>query len=242
MEENRFFKWIWRVNNIAVFIGLMGFFYLFYVNEIRRNHHVEPREVITSVAKDPKGLEKWVLQATHERYASDYTLLSLVSENNKVKVMNHISSYSKSAYYSDTAKNILFINTKDNSSSWLFKGNNQLILNYSSLMESDRISSFGSQKRESKPQIIYYKIIDKDTNDDKIITEEDKPNFAISKMSGANYKVIVSGMEKQIALNMIDKDTLHLVYQKEAKGYSLKLDINSFKILSNELLPKVSES
>lgn len=233
MEENRFFKWIWRINNIAVFIGLIGFFYLFYKNEIQRNSYNEPREVITSVAEDPKGLEKWVLEENHEAYDSDYILLSLVSKNNKIKRINQISSYSKGRYYSDTAKNILFINTKENSSSWLFKGNSQLILRYHSLL---------SPKKEINTKVIYYEVIDKDTNGDKVITEDDKSNFAVSEMSGMNYKVIVSGMEKQITLKMIDKDTLHLVYQKEAKGYSLKLDVNSFKILSNELLPKVSES
>jgi hypothetical protein len=237
MEENNFFKWIWRINGLGIFIGVLAFCYFFYVNEIRRNHRAESREIITSLAKDPKGLEKWVLEAGHNIESSDYTLLSLVSENNKVKTLNQVSSFRKFPYYSDSAKNILFINTKKNNFSWLFKGNNQLILRYSS-----SLSYYNRGEREkAHSEFIYYEVVDSDTNHDNVITKSDKPNFSVSTISGKKYTVIIKEIEKIITMKMIDKDTLHMVYQKEGKGYSLKLDIESFNVLSNALLPKVSE-
>ena len=237
MEENKFFKWIWRINGLGIFIGVLAFCYFFYVNEIERNHRAESREVITSLAKDPKGLEKWVLEVGHKVDSSDYTLLSLVSENNKIKAVNQVSSFRKSDYYSNSAKNILFINTKKNNFSWLFKGNDQLILRYNtSLSYYNR----GGRENPHSP-FIYYEVVDSDTNKDNFITEADKPNFSVSTISGKNYTVIIKEIEKIITMKMIDKDTLHMVYQKAGKGYSLKLDIESFNVLSNALLPKVSE-
>ena len=236
MEKNRLFTWIWRINNVAVLIALLAFFYLFYKNEIKRNNYHEPREIITSVAEDPKGLEKWVLRETNDVSSSEYTVLSLVSEHNEIK-MAHQVDYRYKPYYGNTAKNVLFVNTKENSSSWLFKGNNQLILRYRSHIDRNL---YGYKEKEISPQAIYYEVVDHDTNGDNIITNADNPNFAVSDMSGKHYKVILKEIEKIISMKMIDRDTLHLVYQKEAKGYSMKLDIRRLKVLSDEVLPKVT--
>jgi|GEM_PF-2293371 len=241
MEENKIFRWIWRISNLAVLVAMIAFFYLFYINEIKKKkpYLEEPslREVITSVAEDPKGLEKWVLQDTYAVRVKEYTFLSLVSKNGEVQEMHYSAPR---PYYGNSAKNILVINTKDNSSSWLFKGNNQLILRYSSEVAPNRIPYQVSMK-ETPPEFIYYQVVDHDTNGDKILSQDDKPNFAISDISGKNYKEIIKEIDRIITIKMIDSDTILLVYQKEGKGYTMKLDIKHQKVLSDEVIPKVSK-
>ena len=235
MEQNRFFKWLWRINAIGLFFLLGAGLYSFIKSEIRNLSRQEIiAEPITSVANDPKGVEKWVLRYAIEIEGSDYTMISLISEYSKVKSveqMKYARTNNVARYSSDLAKNILFINSKNNISSWLFHTNNQLIVECMPLVDYE--------KKQKKAKVIYYKVIDKDTTGDKIITLEDKQNFAVSDVTGKNYKVILSAIERVISMRNIDDKELHIVYQKDGVGHSLKYDINKFETISDVVLPKV---
>ena len=240
MEQTGFFKWIWRINAIGMLLLLGAGLYSFIKSELRNHRtHTTPTEPITSVAKDPKGVEKWVLEHGRVIHGTDYTMVSLVSKYSKVKNIDKIVYYQTSnrhIYNDSLAKNILFINTKNNNSSWLFKTNNQLIVEYNQVINFDF-----NKEEETLPPIIYYKVIDRDTNGDKITTLEDKQSFAVSDISGANYKVIIRDIERIISKNMISKNEMHMVYQKDGVGYSLKFDTDKFETISDVVLPKVGE-
>ena len=239
-EENRFFKWLWRINAIGFFLVLCAGIYSLVEEQIRRSYRMDsPPEPITSIAEDPKGVEKWVLRTQRQMIDSSYMMLSLVSEYSKVKAKDKAYYYSTNnvAYYHDNiAKNLLFINRENSHASWLFHSNNQLIVQHQLLIPySIRLNN----KKEPKAKLVYYKVIDRDTNGDKIVTMEDKQSFAVSKASGEGYKIIVRDIESIISIEQNKKGEMYLVYQKEGMGYVLRLNVETLKVMDDVMLPKV---
>ena len=172
-----------------------------------------------------------------------YFMLALVSKYNKVKAKDksyYATTNNLAYYHQNVAKNILFINSENSKASWMFKTNNQLIVQYESLLNNSRTPYYVQvERKESKAKLIYYKIIDRDTNGDKIITMEDKQSFAVSKVSGKGYKVIVRDIESIINMKYNKNNEMYLVYQKEGMGYMLRLNIETLEVIDNIVLPKV---
>jgi len=243
MEENKFFKWLWRINAIGLFLLLCAGLFSFVTEQLRHFQSVERiSPPISTLAEDPKGVEKWVLGGSEKIAETPYIMLPLISEDRKVKVRDKGMYYSSRPYYIDTiAKNILFINSDKSQNSWLFKTNNQLILQHRILytVQKSRNYYLSGNNKTSQAKLIYYKVFDRDTNGDKIVTTDDKENFAVSSISGKGYKIIVENIERIISVSYSKKNEMHLLYQKEGMGYFLRLNIESLEIISNVALPKV---
>ena len=250
MEENKFFKWIWRMVAIGLLLMILAGLYSFIRSEVERidRHHIDRREPVSTLAKDPQKVEKWVLRANpYMDIDSEYTVLSLYSKYNKVKNINqsyYATTSNVERYYNESAKNILFINIKKDTSSWLFPTNNQLLLGYGTelTMLGEGVPYYigeSIKKKKNKPTFLYYKLINKDSNGDKIITEADHLSFAISDVLGKNYKVIIEDIESIISMKMMNKETLSLIYQKAGIAHSLKLNTNNFEVISDVVLPEV---
>ena len=241
MEENRFFKWLWRINAIGLFLLLCAGLFSFVSERLIRFPNVS-RMPQSTLAEDPKGVERWVLGGSEKIEETPYVMLPLISEDRKVKVRDKGMYYSSRPYYIDTiAKNILFINSDKSQNSWLFKTNNQLILEHRILytVKKGRNYYLSGNNEISKAKLIYYKILDRDTNGDKIVTTDDKQSFAVSHTSGKGYKIIVENIERIISVSYSKNNEMHLLYQKEGMGYLLRLNIESLEIISNVALPKV---
>ena len=242
MEENRFFKWLWRINAIGLFLLLCAGLFSFLSERLNRFPNVN-RTPQSTLAEDPKGVERWVLGGSEKIEETPYIMLPLISEDKRVKVKDKGMYYSSSRlYYIDmVAKNILFINGDKSQSSWLFKTNNQLILEHRILytVKKSRNYYLSGNNEISQAKLIYYKILDRDTNGDKIVTTDDKQNFAVSHISGKGYKIIVENIERIISVSYSKKNEMHLLYQKEGMGYLLRLNIEDLEIISNVALPKV---
>ena len=248
MEQNKFFKYLWRINAIGLFLMLCTGIFTFVQHQIEksdRRDRMQP-EPISSLAEDPKGVEKWVLKNNMQIEGSSYKMLSLVSEYSKVKAQDrayYATTNNVMEYNNRMAKNILFLNQKNNHSSWLFKTNNQLILECRSLTEGGNAPYYiMTNGKNPKAQLIYYTLINKDTNGDKIITTKDKKSFAVSKISSEDYKVIISDMEQIISVGYTEENnSMSLVYQKDGMAYALSFDIEKFEVIDNVGLPKVGE-
>ncbi len=231
MEENKFFKLIWRIVAIGLLLMIVAGLYSFIRNELKRLnranlHRVEP---IATLDKDPHKVEKWVLGQGMKMYGSSYILLPLISKN---KTLNDKYRVYYEGIGAGLAKNILFVNHKDNSSSWLFKTNHQLIDTYNVFptpyMEKDGLII----------QFIYYKMSDTDTNGDKKVTLADAQNLAISNTSGQKYKVLVKGIERIVFVDGSDNNSVLFIYEKDDTEHSLKFNLDTFEIVSDVVLPK----
>jgi hypothetical protein len=230
MKSVRFEKLIGKIGAMGLLLAFTGC----------TGHQGIPTEVITSVTNDPKGIEKWVLQESHEIKSPTHVVLALVSENGEIPRYAVAAPMSASfAYRSRFAKNILFIDTQSNKSSWLFSKNAQLIEEYFSFPRTNYSLFINSEKSEAKA--IFYKVIDSDTNGDGKVTSQDNKSLAVSDTAGRYYKVIVKDISRVISIKEVGENKLMIVYQKAGVGYSLSLHFKGFTVLSNKMLPKVGE-
>ncbi len=233
MEKKGLFRWIWSINQIAMLIALLAFFWLFYKNEIKNRHPHKPNLITaeSSTTQDPKDIGEWALGNTIEIYGSDYSMLPLIPE----KVMNDENRpylYYEGMTQGGISSNLLFINRKNNNSKWLFKENNQLIKIYTIFPDAYPIINELNKKDKFQAIFIHYKLQSKDTK---------KENLAISKVSGENYKVIKKDIDKLLSVYQSDKKSAVFLYQKDKIGYRIKISLDNFEVLSDEPLPKVGE-
>jgi len=230
VENNKFFKFVWRFNGIAMMVAII-IAILVMCGSVLEGLWSKKQPAITNVAKDPDGQEKWRLghaQKIRERIV----LIPLVSEREYVKVgvasmKSGLHSYSDS--YS--GRNLLFIDGETNQSKWLFPANNQMITSYKLLPEDD-------EYRNKNINCIAYEVVTEDTNGDKKLTSEDLASIALSNFDGSNYKVVIDKAENLVDISQIGKDRIILIYQKSKVSYSATYSIPSFTLISQKELPK----
>lgn len=242
MEQNKFFKWLWRLNGLIIFIAAIALSVL-ALTEAYNKYSYKPlkQESIVSVADDPKKEEKWKLGQSINITGNNVLILPLISENLKIPIQHR--KYERSESYSSQSyshrrfisKNILFINTLTNKSFWLFKGFDRLLLHTELFHKGHRFP-------HQKVMALFFKVITKDTNGDHIINFEDRPSLSISNPDGSNYRIVINSYERIISKSLVEDDKVLIVFQNEGVGYSILLQLNTFKILSKHELPKVDTS
>jgi len=122
----------------------------------------------------------------------------------------------------------------------LFKKNAQLIEEYFSFPRVNYPPFMNNKKSEA--EVIFYKVIDSDTNGDGKVTSEDNTNLAVSDTAGEFYKVIVRDISRIISIKELQHRYMYtIVYQKAGVGYSLSLHQKGFTVFSNKMLPKVGD-
>ena len=239
MQENRFFKWVWRLNSLFILL-LVVFLAIFSLSEIFSKiiGRKGEEEIIINVADDPKGKEKWVLGHSTHIKGSDFIILPLVSENKEVETSSSrmILSESYASSPRDPAKNILFMNTSENESFWLFDDNDRLILNTQQFPYSNQ-----SNSESNKTMIIFYEVIRKDSNGDGTLNYDDKSSLASTNPDGSAYQIIIDKFDRIITKSLAGSDKILIVYQNDGIGYSMQFQLFPFKPLSLKELPKVTE-
>ena len=228
MDENRFFKFIWRFNGLILMIvgvlaiGVLGFSGYKMFRDVR---HERTTRNIVNVVEDQQVDEKWQLGHLINISGSSYVVVPLYSDQKYAQ-----SYFSKS---SDSTRNLLFIDVRSNQKKWLFKTNDYLIVNQEFLSEKE------INGKDEVIRAILYMVVKKDTNGDKRLTADDKMDIALSTPGGDNYKEVVTGIDGFIGHRVIDKDTVFIIYQKQGTGYSGRVDLRDFSFTNQMELPKV---
>lgn len=249
MEENKFFKTLWRINGLAIFIVLFAASCLM-LNELYDKLKRSPykSEMIKSVAEDPKGKEKWALGHPINIYGSNFTILPLVSENKeidakkmkRVNIENQFQNESKllNAYNNRNKliKNVLFINSSNNQSHWLFDGIDRLIFH---IEPFQAMPLYLHNNGEPKTKLLFFQVVVKDTNGDQLLNYEDSPSLAVSNADGNHYKVIIEEYDRIISKAVFNKNKILIVYQNSGVGYSLLLNFKTLEVISKNELAKV---
>ncbi len=240
MERNKFFKWVWRLDGLLIFVVAISLAFLMLTEAYRKLTWEAPKqEVIVSVAEDPEGKEKWVL-GTPVDSVRNMVILPLVSENKEAKesTMGMVSKSGWRNYnqWRSTAKNILFIDSVTNKSFWLFDDVDRIIID----IEAFRDRAFDPpMSAHPKTVALFFQIVTKDSNDDHILNFEDKRSLAVANPDGSNYQIIIEKFDKIISKSLVDKDKIFIVFQNAGIGYSLQFQLNTFKVLSKNELPKI---
>ncbi|MES9991367.1 MAG: hypothetical protein ABW098_05400 [Candidatus Thiodiazotropha sp.] len=240
MESNAFFRWIWRLNGLLILLILVfsGVTILIDIySSTTRGHN--PEEVILSVADDPKGEENWVLGYPRGIYGYEYVMLPLVSEKAEVKTQSFAlaSSGIYDSSITNPSKNLLFVNSQENSSSWLFKDIKQIIL------RTEQCPHFSDRNAKVDTEVIFYEIVKNDSNNDGVLNSDDKQTLGVSTPIGTDYKVVLESFDKMVTKSYIEKTKqVLLVYQESGIGYSALFDIDTLKIVNRKELPKINNT
>lgn len=247
MDENKFFKWIWRFNALAIFVALliMGALILEHLYQQFSIEEITPTPVI-NLAEDPEEKEMWQLGEAIEINGSGYVLMPLVSQNNEAEVREERSGFNNfsggtygisGGYYypQNPTKNILFLNTQTNESYWMFENANMLIY------DIELYPRFYTGQRKDYTTSILYKVRNKDSNKDGVVNKEDRRGLAISDPLGKKYSIVLDEYDSLMHKQITEDDRLFLVYQLGDTGFSLQYDMQNMKLISKKELLKVGE-
>ncbi len=226
MENNKFFKFVWRFNGIAIMVAIV-LAILMMSGSVLEGLWRKKEPTIANVAKDPDGQENWRLG--YARKIKDrFVLIPLESEREYVKV--GLSSGLHSYGESGSGRNLLFIDGESNQSKWLFPANNQMIVSYKFLPNDEY--------KNKEVNFIIYEVVTEDTNGDKKLTKDDMASIAVSSFDGSCYKVIVPKVNRLIDVSPISNDRILVIYQKNKIGYSATYSIVGFSPIDQKELPK----
>ena len=239
MNTDSFFKNIWKINGLLLFLGSISFIviisYQLTKNIFRDNYR---QEQTLDLADDATDTEKWSLGYPEEIHGNEYYFIPLESENKEIKEnkekFQSFNLYS-SNYSRTRSKNILFINSVTNNSYWLFDSVQQLIIQMQTLDSHD-------ENEKLITTAIYYIVINDDTNNDGVYDSEDKRTLALTKPDGSNYSEIITGYDRIVEVQLNDAGNLFVIYINNDKVHSMIVDLINFEIQTTKQLPRVSDS
>jgi len=229
MEDNKFFKYVWRINGIIVLIaGVLAIGVLTFVGyklyfEATSNHSLRN---IVNIQEESEVDEDWRLGHMAEIKGSPYVMVSLNSDQRYTQ-----SYYSKSSL---SPRNYLFINSTTNEQHWLFGHNKYLIA------DTAMLSEHGLARDDRNVRAILYQVVKKDTDGDRRLTSEDAKTISISRTDGRGYRELIEGVDIFVGHRTIDKKTLIVLYQKQGVAYSANVSLSEFTVFNKQELPKIS--
>jgi len=238
MEENRYFRTIWRINGVAIMLLVLfaigAGVYIFSKEILHRN--VPP--VIKNVAEDPQGEEKWSLGSPREVDGTPFIYIPLVSEKKEISIPHPgfaLMKVSGHNYFSPS-RNLLFVNRETREMRWLFRDNKQLIANIEMLSVS-----FKRYALDRKTDAILYQVIRNDTNGDKKLNSEDLADVGISLPDGSQYKDVLQSVEHIFAAMSLGGRDVLILHQSNGKGYASTIRLVDMSVQSINEMPKIQE-
>ncbi|GHB75273.1 hypothetical protein GCM10008107_26090 [Psychrosphaera saromensis] len=236
MKSERFFKWMWNFNGLVLFLGIsVGILFFGYqiTKHLLKEDYVPPQTL--NLADDKEDEEKWSLGYPNRIGKSDFYYIPLESEKLSVESRGTVvdSFGGSGSYYTETrSKNALFLNSKTNTSNWLFKSVNQLITNISTISGSE-------YSNNTKAVAMTYEVINSDTNLDGKFNNFDKRTFAISKIDGSDYVEIIEGYSRIVKSVINTEGELFVIFINNNDVFSMLVNLDTFKVVSKKTLPKV---
>lgn len=103
------------------------------------------------------------------------------------------------------------------------------------------MSTQSAESLDFEPRGISYQVIKNDTNNDKILDNKDKRTFALSQIDGSNYTEVISGYNRIVESSVNAEGNLFVVFINNNEVYSMVIDLETFKVISKSMLPKVGE-
>lgn len=206
---------------------------------VKEFFHHNPAAVITNVAQDPQGDEKWTLGSSEDIEGTDFVYIPLVSEKKNLSMpepgMTQALYASRRGSFAPS-RNILFVNKRTGDMRWLFKGNTQLITHI------DLISVRKRYDKDRMIDAILYQVITHDTNGEKKLGLDDEVAIALSWPDGSRYKEVIRSVERIVATLSIDGHDVLVLYQSEGKGYVASVRLANMSVHSTKEMPKVKQT
>ncbi len=134
-----------------------------------------------------------------------------------------------------TVRNLIFLDVKSLESIKLFDTNNSAIVDMHQYPEQPRTYFLDDVKEEPiVVEWLFYEIVHKDTNADNVIDRFDEITLAISGISGTDYTELIEGVTQVNTMELWDDEVLLVIYLKDNKIYSAKIDLATQEIQENK--------
>jgi len=242
MNVNKIFRWVWRINGLVILLGSLFIAGTLLIELSTRSVRYDPEPVVTGIAADPEGFERWVLGRSELVSGSNYLVIPLVSEKGDFDYKArggsaHYDMFSSGGGYRETySKNLLFVNSQTDEMDWLFEGVDQFI---TSIDQLPRTSRYLPDDIKEKTKYIFYSVVDQDTNGDGMVNTEDDSSLAYTTYNGSGYQVLLSSYERVLSKTLDDSDQLSIIYQESGVGYLAKYSLSPYELVSNTELPSI---
>ena len=227
MEENNFFKLVWRFNGVVIaFAGALAIVLMVFATykiygDVTRERNV--RNIVN--VEETEVSESWQLGYLSSVNGTSYVVLPLTSDQSLDR-----SYYSKS---SSAARNYLFIDTEGDGRTWLLEHNNFLFENRQKI-------SHGNYSSTDEPVLAFlYRLVKRDTDNDGRLTNADLKTLALSNPDGSKYTEVLTDIDAFLGSQLTKENTILVVYQREGIGYTSIIDLDSFSLKDEAMLPKV---
>jgi len=227
MEDNKFFKLVWRFNGLLISVaGVLAICVLVFAayqifKDVTRERNTQN---IVNIQETGEVKENWRLGHVTNLAAHKTLMIPLNSDQSFNR-----GYFSKS---SNSTRNYLFINTEFNTNKWLFDHTNYLI-------ESTNQLRFGDYSSKEPVLAILYTLVKLDSNSDNRLTPSDLTTVSISKPNGSGYKEVLTDVEQVIGNTMLSETELFIIYQLNGKSLSSTINLTNFELSNTKELPKV---
>jgi len=235
MEENRFFRIVWRVNGIGILLLLVIVAGFSAYNLIKEMFRGTVPAVIINVADDPRGQEKWTLGMPKEIEGTNFVYIPLESERKNLAVLEPAMQKDLHSYiaYFTPSRNLLFVNKQTRDMRWLFNDNTQFITRI------DMLSAPVRRGEDRRIDIILYLVVEKDTNGDGKLNSDDLADLAISLHDGSGYKEVLPSVERIFGAMVLDGREALVLYQSDGIGYACTIRLKDLSVVETKEMPRV---
>jgi hypothetical protein len=222
MKPTKFFRYLWRLNGLFIFVaallaivvlGTLAFEVLDFGG--RNEQVIEVKNSQESKVQKPEMGEFSSIDGTPFLWAqltfgNQYGGGSFSSSGRSYSVQNH-----------------LFLNSITLERRWLFPSNKQLLL------KSELIQRTVDKKTGEKTTVaIFYEIISKDTNGDGKLTSDDKSAFGLTKPNGTDWKPVIVDVDRLLNIEgILNAESLVVIYEKDKKTFASKVNTRIFEVI-----------
>ena len=225
MEQNRFFRWISRINSILFLLLLLSSL-VFVIYGIFESSNWRDRNKVEVVDKKSDKLK------VDDLHLSDIeSVCGTNIQYVKLESRNDSRGFSSGRYGSAT-RNIIFFEGQYLKSHWLFDSNGFVI------NQIDVLHTESNDCKSRKAVAIYYQIREKDTNGDGNLDEHDQSSIGLSSIAGLNYKEIDSGLTSVIDHRINSEGTELTVLVQQGSVLKMK----RFSITDGQLISETEIS
>lgn len=227
MEENRFFKYVWRINGLLLLLaGLLTLALLAFAGyQIYAQQSGRDRQNSLPLASTGESAPPTQLGVTQAIPGTPYVMMPLLAD-----------PADKPGYFSKSgadARNYLFIDGQHQAQHWLLANNDQLIVG------SDLLSELGCCTDNRTIRAILYQVVTADSDGDHKLSRQDAVTLALSRADGSGYRVLIPAVDRLLGQQTLDDHTLLLLYQKQGIGYAAWVSLTDLSLLKEQPLPKV---
>ena len=220
----RFFRFIWRINAILIclasvlvmFVCAVASYFIF--KEIVG--HASFGCSSPTAQETPQAIEK-KLEISDARTIEGTTVVRCS--------LNSVSSYRDGGSFSSrksdttTMRNFLYCDLVSEETHWLLPNNIAVILSH---------DDFWFPQEKGSIRWTSFKVVDKDTNHDGILSSSDFQSFAVSQPNGTRYTVLITDIEDVMESKLLEENKMIVFYRKNTGVFFSMIDLAEMKVTS----------